>query len=137
MGLAAAEVGLKLDNRVAVIVGEALYAVDQEPPQAVGQKGAAEELYGILVLGDSAPHVDLPEVSRELSLLILSVGHVLMRAYHFPPWWKPPRSLVLCRRVAVRRLWARACSLKRSLSSSIFIVSTSPAWGEDTDDRSR
>ena len=55
VGLATSEVGLKLDYRVAVIVGEALYAVDQEPPQAVGQKGAAEELDGILVFGDPSP----------------------------------------------------------------------------------
>ena len=72
VGLAATEVGLKLDNRVAVIVGQALYAVDQELPQAVGQKGATEELGGILVFGDPAAQVDLPEVSCELSLLILS-----------------------------------------------------------------
>ena len=98
VGLATAEIGLKLDNRVAVIVGEALYAVEQEPPQAVGQKGAAEELDGILVFGDPAPQVDLPEVSRELGLLILAAGHVLMRTYHLPPRWKPTCRLVVRQR---------------------------------------
>ena len=111
MGLATAEVGLKLDYRVAVIVGEALYAVDQEPPQAVGQKGAAEELDRILVFGDPSPQVDLPEVSCELSLLILSAGYVRMRTYHLPPGWQPTRRLV------VRQ---RACGAA-SLEAGLFV----------------
>ena len=99
VGFAATEIGLKLDNRVAVIVGEAPYAVDQEPPQAAGQKGATENSVGILVFGDPAPQVDLPEVSCELSLLILAAGHVLMRTYHLPPRWQPTRRLVVRQRV--------------------------------------
>ena len=95
MGLAAAEIGLKLDHRVAVIVGEALYAVDQQTPQAVSQKGAAEELDGVLVFGDPAAQVDLPEVSCELGLLILTASHVLMRAYHLPPGCQPTCRLVV------------------------------------------
>ena len=96
VGLTAAEIGLKLDNRVAVIVGESLDAVDQEPSQAVRQKGSAEELDGILVFGDPTPQIDLPEISREFSLLILPAGHVLMRTYHLTPRWQPTRRLVFC-----------------------------------------
>ena len=42
--LAAAEVGLQLDHRVAALAGEAPHRADQQPLQALGEVGAAEEL---------------------------------------------------------------------------------------------
>ena len=42
--LAAAEIGLELHDRIAALAGDALDAADQQALQALGQKGAAEEL---------------------------------------------------------------------------------------------
>jgi hypothetical protein len=49
VGLAAAEVGLELDDRVATRARQPLHGAGQEPPQAVGEVGAAEELHRIAV----------------------------------------------------------------------------------------
>ena len=49
VGLAAAEIGLKLDNRVAVIVGEALYALSKScrrlPVRKVRRKNSMGSWY--------------------------------------------------------------------------------------------
>ena len=44
VGLAAAEVGLQLDDRIASLAGQPRYGLRQQPAQAFGEKRAAEEL---------------------------------------------------------------------------------------------
>ena len=55
MGLAAAEIGLKLDHRISACAGESLGGADQKRTEAVGEVGAAEELPRIAVLAARAP----------------------------------------------------------------------------------
>ena len=46
--LAAAKVGLELHHRVAAIAREPLHSSDQESMQALGKKGSADELDGMM-----------------------------------------------------------------------------------------
>ena len=71
MRLAAAEVRLQLDDRVAALAAEPPRRVQQQVAQPLGQERAAEELVrlAVLVLGLVAPH--LVEVGGELRLLVL------------------------------------------------------------------
>ena len=55
VGLAAAEVGLELHDRVAALAGEALHGADQQALQALGEVGAAEELRGFRYSSDPSP----------------------------------------------------------------------------------
>ncbi len=68
MGLAATEVGLQLDHRVAALAAEPAHGVEEELAQPVGEEGAAEELdrLAVLVARLVAPH--LVEVDGELGL---------------------------------------------------------------------
>ena len=77
--LAAAEVGLELHDRIAARAVEALDRPDQEPSQALGEVGTAEELDRLPVFVGALAEVDLPQVGRELGLLISAAGYVLVR----------------------------------------------------------
>lgn len=78
MGLAATEVRLQLDNRVAALAGNALHASDEETFQAVGQESAAEELRRLPILVAAFADVDLPQVGRKLGLLVAPAGDIGM-----------------------------------------------------------
>ena len=91
MGLAAAEVGLQLHDRVAAPAGQPLRGAGQQPAQAFGQVGAAEKLHRVAVLGGSLANVDLPQVGGELGLLVTSAGDVMVWGHHLPPRLEPRR----------------------------------------------
>src|SRR5437016_2760575 len=78
MSLAAAEVGLQLDDRVAAFQIPAPDCVKNELLQPVSNEGAAEELDWVTVLGQGLIAPDLVEVSRELCLLVAPRGHILV-----------------------------------------------------------
>ncbi len=88
MRLAAAEVGLELDDRVAAAIGEALDAANEESAQAFGEEGASEELGRVAVLVGAFAKVHLPEVGGELSLLVTTAGDVGMGRHHLAPGTK-------------------------------------------------
>ena len=70
VGLAAAEVGLELDDGVAALATEPLDGADEHAFQALGEVGAAEELDGVAVLVGALAEMDLPEVGGEFGLLV-------------------------------------------------------------------
>ena len=102
VGLAAAEIGLELHHRVAALAGQALDAADQQALEALGQKGAAEELGRFAVFVAAFAQMHLPEVGGELGLLIAAAGDVGVRRHHLAP------RLQIARR---RRLDQRAARL--------------------------
>ena len=83
--LAAAEVGLQLNDRIAGLARQPLRRALQQPAQAVRQIGPAEELPRIAVLVGRAAVVHLGEVGGELGLLELAGRDVLVRFHHVPP----------------------------------------------------
>jgi len=86
VGFAAAEIRLQLDHRVAALPADAAYAVAEELLQSLGDEGAPEELGGVLVLGCRLAQVHLPQIGRELRLLVFAAGHVPVRGDNFAPW---------------------------------------------------
>ena len=138
VGLAAAEVGLELHHRVAALAGEALHRADQQPLQALGEIGAAEELHRVPVLVRPFAEMHLPQVGRELGLLVAAAGHVLVRGHHLAPGLEAAGRLALDGRAGALALLARAPARRSAArSSSIFIFSISSAWGAETAVRSR
>src|SRR5690606_21068073 len=93
--LAAPEVRLELHDRIAAAALEAAHGADEELLQAFGEVGAPEELDWVLVLVGAFPDVDLPEVGRELGLLVAAAGDVLVRAHDLAPGLELPRGLRL------------------------------------------
>ena len=85
MGLATAERGLELDDRLAALAGDSPERLDHQPAHAFGEIGASEELDRVLVLGVGPAAHHLGEVRRELGLPIAARRHVGMRSRHFPP----------------------------------------------------
>src|SRR5215210_6014581 len=85
VGLAAAENGLELYGGIATFASETLSGVSQETDHAVGQVGALEELYGVLVFGVGGTVDHLGQVGGELGLLVASLAHVWMRVHDLPP----------------------------------------------------
>ena len=83
--LAAAEVGLELHHRVTRPVGHAPRGPGQQPPQALRHERPPEELGGVAVLGRAAAEVDLPQVGRELGLLVPPARHVAVGLHQFAP----------------------------------------------------
>jgi len=69
--LAAAEVGLQLHHRVAVVARDAPQRTGEQPAQALGQVGAAEELLGLAVLVCALAQMHLSQVGRELGRLVV------------------------------------------------------------------
>jgi hypothetical protein len=85
MRLAAAEVGLELHDRIAASAVEALDRPNQEPPEALGEVGTAEELDRLPVFIRSLAEMNLPQVGRKLCLLIPAAGYVLVRSDDLAP----------------------------------------------------
>ena len=85
VGLAAAEVGLQLDDRFAALAAEAAETVGEEPAEALGEVGAAEEFGRVAVFGGAFAEVYLPEVGGELGLLVVAAGDVGVGVDYFAP----------------------------------------------------
>ena len=85
MGLAAAERGLELDDRLASPAGDPPQGLDHQPAHPLGEVGAGEELDRVLVLGLRPAARHLREVRRELGLPVAAGGDVGMRPRHLPP----------------------------------------------------
>src|SRR5690606_621748 len=93
--LAPAEVGLELDDGVAVAAGEPPGRADEQAPEALGEVGAPEELGRVAVLVGALAEVDLPEVGGELGLLVAPAGDVAVRRGDLAPGLEPARALAL------------------------------------------
>ena len=85
MGLAAAEVGLQLDDGIAALAGQAAHGPGQHASQALGQVGAAEELGRVPVFIRAFAQMHLPEVGGELGLLVAAACHVRVGRHDLPP----------------------------------------------------
>ena len=85
VGLAAAEVGLELDDGVATGPGEPPGRPGDQVADPLGDEGAAEELGGVAVLvgGFAPPH--LVQVGGELGQLEAAGGDVVVGGDHLPP----------------------------------------------------
>ena len=93
VGLAAAEVGLQLDDRIAAGAGQAFDRAEEQAFEAFGDEGAAEELGGVFVLVGALVLVDLPEVGGEFGLLVAAGGDVGVRGDDFAPGLESPLRL--------------------------------------------
>ena len=69
VGLAAAEGGLELDDRIAAAAGEAVEHRVEQQAHALGDVGALEEQHRVLVLRRGLAGMDPGQVGRELGLL--------------------------------------------------------------------
>ena len=85
VGLAAAEVRLHLDDRIAAFAAQAADGIQQQVPHAFGDERSAEELGRVVVLGHRFVAPDLMEVGGELRLLVAAGGDVRVRSYDVPP----------------------------------------------------
>src|SRR5437879_3741657 len=95
MRLAAAKVRLQLNYRITAAFAEALDRGNEQAIKAVRQEGASKELHRVPVLIYPLSEVDLPEIGRELGLLVLATGHILVWGNDFAPGLKgsPSRAL--------------------------------------------
>ena len=91
VGLAAPEVRLQLNDGVAAPTREAVDCPDQQALQAFGQVGPPKELDGVAVLVGPFAEVHLPEVGRELGLLVPPARDIPVRCDDFPPWLEAGR----------------------------------------------
>ena len=85
VGLAAAEIGLQLNDRIATPSGKATRRPDQHSLQAFGQVGTAKELDRVPVLIRAFAQMHLPQVRRELGLLVPAARHVLVGGHDLAP----------------------------------------------------
>ena len=83
--LAAAEVGLQVDDRIAAVAVEAFDRLGQQLAQALSDEGAAEELGRVLILARGSALVHLVQVGGELGLLVAAAGDVAVRPHHVAP----------------------------------------------------
>jgi hypothetical protein len=128
VGLAAAEVGLQLDHRVAArLAGQASERALEQAGQALGQIGAAEELDRIAVfLGRVAPR-HLGEVGSELGLDVTAARDVGVGRHDLAPGLEPGLRRALDLDRLGRRVCWRACSANMVRSISWRILSISAA----------
>jgi hypothetical protein len=137
VSLAAAEVGLELDDRVAAGAGQAGEGADEELAEALGEEGAAEELGGVAVLVGALVLVDLPQVGGELGLLVAAGGDVGVGRDDLAPGGRPPWGLPSVGWKEALRISERRCSSNWSRRRSMRICSASAAWGAETAERRR
>ena len=62
-----------------------MHRTHQNRFQALGEIGPTEEFHRVPVLIRSLAEMHLPEVRRELGLLVAAAGHILVRRDHLPP----------------------------------------------------
>src|SRR5262245_48796842 len=85
MRLAAAEVCLQGNNRIASVAAKTTRCVQQELLPALRQKGATEELLGLSIFIRCLVTPDLMQVSSELGLLVSAGCYVRMRCDDLTP----------------------------------------------------
>ena len=95
VGLAAAEVGLKLDDGIAPSPGKPTSSPDEQIPQPLSDVGAGEELLWILILRLSVALEHLEQVGGELGLLEVPLGHIGMGRDDFSPRGQPRGGVAL------------------------------------------
>ena len=88
--LAAAEVRLKLHDRVTALTAQPLSRVQQQIPQSLGEERTPEELLrpAVFVLRVTRPH--LMQVGGELRLLVLARSNIAMRRNDIAPRLQVP-----------------------------------------------
>src|SRR5260370_13014586 len=106
MRLAAAEVRLKLNDRITALPGEPSDCADQHLIQAMGQIGAAEELGRFPIFVGALAEVYLPQIGRELCLLVAPARHILMRSHNLPPGFQTGARLAFNRGARTPSLFA-------------------------------
>ena len=79
------EVGLQLYDGVTASAGEAVDCPDKQALQTFSEVGPPKELDGVAVLVRPFAEVDLPEVGRELRLLVAFARDVLVGCDDLPP----------------------------------------------------
>ena len=105
MGLAAAEIGLQADHRIAALAGQAPDGRGEYAPQALGRIGNAEERRRIDILLAAFAQVDQREIGRELGIGEACLEHVRVRFADLAPRAQPfrGRRLVEGERPGLRR----------------------------------
>ena len=96
-----------------------------------------KKLDWIAVLVGALAQVHLPEIRGELGLLVLPARHVSVRRDNLPPGLQGGGGGALDREAGLLPPFSRACSSKRTRSSSILSRSTSSASEADTAASSR
>src|SRR5579875_1438811 len=97
VGFPAAEVGLKLDDRIAARAGQALDRAGEQLLQAVRDESALEEIARILVFVRSFSPIDLSEIGGELRLLKAPGSNIGMRRDYLAPRLEPALRLTFGR----------------------------------------
>ncbi len=97
MGLAAAEIRLQFDHRIAAFAAQAQERLGEQPLQALRDERAAEEFGGVLVFVGPFALVNLPEIGGELGLLISAGCDIRVRRDNFAPRLQPTLGLALGR----------------------------------------
>ena len=93
MGLAAAEVRLKLNDGIARSVCQAVRHGDQQQAHSLRDIGAGEELFRVLIFRRSDSLHDSRNVGGKFRLLERSFTDVLMRMCNLSPWFHCSDSL--------------------------------------------
>src|SRR4051812_35130245 len=106
MRLAAAKVRLELHYWIAALSRQPLDAPDEHSLKTFGEERPAEELLRLAILIAALAQVHLPQVRRELRLLVSPSCHVSVRRNHFAPRLKRPGSSALDQCAASLSLFA-------------------------------
>ena len=85
MRLAATEIGLEFNDRIAALTGEPEHCSGKQVAQTMGQVGAPEKFDGVAVFIRTFAHVNLPQVRRELGLLIFARSDIFVGRDNFAP----------------------------------------------------
>src|SRR5260370_21644032 len=85
MRLTTAKVGLELHYRIAALASKAFHRADQHALQTLSEIGAAQALDRIFVFVRAHSAMDLPQIGRELGLLIATAPHVLPSRHNLAP----------------------------------------------------
>ncbi len=89
MRLAAAEIGLQLDHRVAAGARQAQHRVPEQAAQALGQIGAAEKLFCVGIFGASLTAVDVGQIGHIVGLNEAPGGDIRVRHDDLAPRLQP------------------------------------------------
>ena len=93
--LAAAEVSLKLYDRIASGIREPPDCPDQKLVQTRRQKGAPEKFHRFAVFVRSFAQMNLPEIRGKLRLLVSPARDIFVRIHHFAPRFEATGHLAL------------------------------------------
>src|SRR4051812_9047132 len=85
VGLAAAEISLKLHHRIAAFPRDALHSANEQSPETLSEECPAKELRGLAIFVRTLAEVHLPQIRCELRLLVPPARDVRVRCYHLTP----------------------------------------------------